>query len=248
MVCAPRHRDDDISHHKLPRARRLALHDAGGLLIADAGRQEGWRWIFYVNLVAGLIAVPAAARFLPKPVRRSRTSGDLAGAGLLTAGLMLILFPLIEGRPLNWPTWSYLCLAASAPVLGSLAVWEKRVATRGARPLIPPRVVTRRSFAQGGAFALLYFASFTSIFFMLAVVWQDGFRHGALASGLIVTPVRDRRDDHRSQQHPPRGQTRAPDPHTGLRRRDRRPDRTAGRLPQHRAAKRSRRQAPLTPG
>jgi EmrB/QacA subfamily drug resistance transporter len=161
---------------------------AGGLLIAAAGRHEGWRWIFYVNLVAGLIAIPAAARYLPKPVSRPRTHGDLLGAGLLTAGLLLILFPLIEGRSLGWPIWSYLCFAAAAPVLIGLAIWEKRVEARGARPLIPPRVVYRQTFARGATFALLYFASFTSIFFTLAVVWQDGFRHSALASGLVVTP------------------------------------------------------------
>jgi hypothetical protein len=54
--------------------------------------------------------------------------------------------------------------------------------------LISPRVVRQPAFATGAVFALAYFASFTSIFFSLAVTWQEGFGHGALASGLVVSP------------------------------------------------------------
>jgi EmrB/QacA subfamily drug resistance transporter len=160
----------------------------GGVLITTIGAHDGWRWIFYVNLVVGLAALPAAFVFLPAPARRPSQKSDPVGAGLLTAGLLLILFPLIEGRTLGWPLWLYGCLAAAVPVLAGLARWELRLDRLGARPLIPPRVVGRPAFARGGAFALLYFASFTSVFFVLAVVWQDGFGHSALASGLVVTP------------------------------------------------------------
>jgi len=54
---------------------------AGGLLISAGGPHSGWRWIFLVNLAIGLVAVPAAARFLPAPVRGARQHADLAGLG-----------------------------------------------------------------------------------------------------------------------------------------------------------------------
>lgn len=160
----------------------------GGLLITAAGPNPGWRWIFLVNLAIGAAAVPAAVRFLPTPVRRTRQPGDAGGIGLLTAALVLVLLPLIEGQTSGWPAWTYGCFAAAVPLLAGLWLWERRAEQAGRTPLIPPRVVRRPVFATGAAFALLYFASFTSIFFSLAVTWQEGFGHGALASGLVVSP------------------------------------------------------------
>jgi EmrB/QacA subfamily drug resistance transporter len=160
----------------------------GGLLITAAGPHTGWRWIFLVNLAIGAAAVPAAVRFLPAPVRRARQHADAGGIGLLTAALVLVLLPLIEGQTLGWPAWTYGCFAAAVPLLAGLWWWERRAEQAGRTPLIPPRVVRRPVFATGAAFALLYFAAFTSIFFSLAVTWQEGFAHGALASGLVVSP------------------------------------------------------------
>jgi EmrB/QacA subfamily drug resistance transporter len=161
---------------------------AGGLLISAGGAHSGWRLIFLVNLAIGLVAVPAAARFLPSPVRGARQHADLAGLGLLTAALVLMLLPLIEGQTDGWPWWTYCCLAASVLLLAGLWRWENRTERAGYRPLISPRVVRQPAFATGAVFALAYFASFTSIFFSLAVTWQEGFGHGALASGLVVSP------------------------------------------------------------
>jgi EmrB/QacA subfamily drug resistance transporter len=161
---------------------------AGGLLIAAFGGQSGWRWIFFVNLVIGLVAVPAAVKFLPAPVRRPRERADGGGVALLTIALLLLLVPMIEGQSSGWPAWTYACFAAAVPLLATLAIWEVRVERAGRVALIPPRVVRRPAFATGALFALLYFASFTSIFFSLAVTWQDGFAHSALATGLVVSP------------------------------------------------------------
>ena len=161
---------------------------AGGLLISAFGPHSGWRWIFLINLVIGLGALPMAARFLPVPVRKPREQTDTVGIALLTLTLVMILVPLIEGETLDWPLWTYCCFAAAAPMLAALWRWERRVEQRGRTPLFPPRVIRRPAFAAGGTFALVYFAAFTSIFFILAVTWQDGFGHSALASGLVISP------------------------------------------------------------
>jgi EmrB/QacA subfamily drug resistance transporter len=161
---------------------------AGGLLISAAGTGTGWRWIFLINLVIGVVAIPAAVRWLPTPVRHGRPQADLGGISLITFALLLILVPLIEGQTLDWPIWTYVCLAAAPIAFIGLAYWERHVQAQGRIPLIPPRLIARPTFASGAALALLYFASFTSIFFSLAVTWQEGFAHAALASGLVVSP------------------------------------------------------------
>jgi MFS family permease len=161
---------------------------AGGLLISAGGSQAGWRLIFLVNLAIGLIAVPAAMRWLPAGTRGQHQRADLPGIALLTATLLAILVPLVEGRGLGWPAWTWASFGLAVPLAVALWRWERHAEASGRTPLIPPRVVRRPSFAIGASFAALYFASFTSIFFSLAIAWQDGFAHSALASGLVVTP------------------------------------------------------------
>jgi EmrB/QacA subfamily drug resistance transporter len=161
---------------------------AGGLLIASIGTGSGWRWVFLVNLVIGAVAVPAAVWLLPARPRRSGERADYAAVTLLCGALLLILFPLIDAQTHGWSLPSFVSIAAAAPVLVGLAAWELRMERAGRTPLIPPRIVRRPAFSAGTVFGLIYFASFTSIFFVLSVVWQDGFGHSALMTGLLSVP------------------------------------------------------------
>ncbi len=68
------------------------------------------------------------------------------------------------------------------------ALWERRVANRGASPLVPPHLFSHPSFTGGTLLALVYFAAFTSIFFTISLLWQAGLGHTALESGLVSIP------------------------------------------------------------
>ncbi len=161
----------------------------GGILIQTFGETHGWRLVFWVNLPLGAVALLAAVMFLPASTER-RISGkvDWLGFLLITASLVAILVPLIEGQGSAWPVWSYLSVSAGLILLVIFAFWEIRVAQLNGDPLVPPHLFTRRSFTGGTVLALVYFAAFTSIFFTLSIFWQSGLGHNALAAGLISLP------------------------------------------------------------
>ena len=160
----------------------------GGLIIQASGADAGWRMVFDVNVPLGVLAVIAAVRLLPAGAENADTGADWAGLVLLSAGLVALLTPMIQGQQEGWPPWTYASLAGAVVLLALFAVWERHVERIGGNPLVPPRLFAHPSFTGGVLLALVYFAAFTSIFFTIALLWQAGLGHTALQSGLVVTP------------------------------------------------------------
>ncbi len=164
---------------------------AGGLIIQVFGDTDGWRLVFGVNLPIGLITLAAAWLLLPStppPKTAARTGTDWLGLLLLTAGLVSLLVPLIQGQDAGWPWWTYLMLAGAVFILIGFARWEIVYTRRGHDPLVPPRLFSHRAFTGGVGLALVYFAAFTSIFFTLSILWQAGLGHSALQTGIVLVP------------------------------------------------------------
>jgi EmrB/QacA subfamily drug resistance transporter len=160
----------------------------GGALIQLIGPTAGWRWVFLVNVVIGGAELPVAIRLLPRRHHPEEHKLDAVGSALLAATLLLFLFPMIEGRESGWPPWSWACLGGCAAVGAALAFWELRCERRGGEPVLQPRLLRHRSFAAGLLLALLYFGGFTSLFFTLSILWQQGLGRSALATGLLIVP------------------------------------------------------------
>ncbi|WP_235915463.1 MFS transporter [Puerhibacterium puerhi] len=165
----------------------------GGVLIEQGADDDAWRSIFYVNLPFGALAVLGALLLLPRGAARrqfaARTGTDLGGLALLTAALVALLVPLIQGESSGWPLWTWLCLAGGALLLVVFGAFELGVARRDrVSPLVPPHLFSHRAFTGGVILALVYFAAFTSIFFTISILWQTGLGHSALASGLVSIP------------------------------------------------------------
>jgi EmrB/QacA subfamily drug resistance transporter len=161
----------------------------GGLLILLAGVTDGWRWVFLVNLFIGAVALPVAWRLIPERHQAEEHRLDPVGNGLLAVVLLLILVPLVEGRVSGWPAWSWLLLGLAVPAGLALAWWETRLDRRGDEPVIQMGLLrTHRSFGMGQTVALLYFGGFTSLFFTLSIMWQEGLGRSALSAGLLLLP------------------------------------------------------------
>src|SRR5579875_976623 len=160
----------------------------GGLIIAGAGAHDGWRWVFLVNLFIGAVALPMAAWQLPRARSRTPRRFDPMGLVLLSAGLPLLLIPLAEGEQVGWPAWCYLCFGGCVIAFALLAWWEVRAEREGKDPLLKPSLLKQSSFSAGAVFAVVYFAGFTSVFFTISILWQEGLARSALMTGLVIMP------------------------------------------------------------
>jgi EmrB/QacA subfamily drug resistance transporter len=165
----------------------------GGLIIEAFGNEQGWRLVFWVNLPIGIVALIAAAILLPNGAESDaanapRAGIDWIGLFLVSAGLVALLVPLIEGQDQGWPFWTYITLVAGALLIVAFGFWEVAYSKRGKSPLVPPHLFSHPAFTGGTILALVYFASFTSIFFTISILWQSGLGHTALESGLVSIP------------------------------------------------------------
>src|SRR5215469_5031556 len=160
----------------------------GGLLIQHNLLGLGWRPIFLINVPVGIIAVAASAVL----VRESRAPRppklDPVGVGLVSAALLVLLYPLVQGRQLGWPTWTFVSMAASAPVF-ALFVWYEQVkARRDGSPLVPLRLFRERAFAVGMAIAVTFFLGIASFGLVLTLFLQIGLGFTPLHAGLTFLP------------------------------------------------------------
>ena len=160
----------------------------GGLLIQAFGNTDGWRYVFFVNLPIGIVALIATAMLVPNSPKQGATGLDVIGLLLLTGALSAILVPLIEGQDQGWPLWTFLSLAGGVVLLVLFALWERSVVARGKTALVPPHLFSHPAFTAGTFLALVYFAAFVSIFFSISLLWQAGLGHTALESGLVSIP------------------------------------------------------------
>jgi EmrB/QacA subfamily drug resistance transporter len=176
----------------------------GGLLISANVAGLGWRLIFWVNIPVGIAALALARRLVPESRAAESGTGsagrlDLRGAALLTAALVAILLPLLDGRQQGWPPWSWACLAAGPVILGLFAVHLRRAARHAGHPLLDPAIFAVRAFRAGVACQLLFYCQTAAGYLLLALYLQEGrglspMKAGGvfavLAVGFIATSLR----------------------------------------------------------
>src|SRR6516165_9466695 len=160
----------------------------GGLLIQHNLFGLGWRPIFLINVPVGIFAVIASAAL----VRESRSPRppklDPVGVGLISAALLLLLYPLVEGRQLGWPGWTFVSMAASVPVFALFVWWEQVKDRRDGSPLVPLRLFGQRQFSVGMAIAMTFFLGIASFGLVLTLFLQIGLGFTPLHAGLTFLP------------------------------------------------------------
>ncbi|HEY9440981.1 MAG TPA: MFS transporter [Streptomyces sp.] len=162
----------------------------GGLLIQVSGAADGWRWVFYVNLPIGFVCLLLARRLLPDTPSATRVRPrdlDPLGVLLLGAGVLALLLPFVQAQ--QWPgNTKWLLVGVAAVLLAAFVRWESRCAAHSTTPVLNMSLFRLRSFWLGCLMILMYFAGFTSIFFITTLYLQSGLHYSALDAGLAITP------------------------------------------------------------
>jgi EmrB/QacA subfamily drug resistance transporter len=155
---------------------------------------DGWRWIFYINVPIGVLALFVVLRNLNLPQRRSAHRIDFLGAALLTAGVVPLLLVAEKGREWGWGSGLSLGLIAVGVV--ALVLFVPRQAQMGEEAILPLRVFRNRVFTVSSAVSFLVgaamFGGLTSLPLYLQIVRGEsptraGLQLIPLMVGIILT-------------------------------------------------------------
>jgi EmrB/QacA subfamily drug resistance transporter len=163
----------------------------GGIAVASGPLVGGaviegisWQWVFWLNVPIGLILVPLAITLLRESHGPDKAL-DLPGLALASAGLLGVVWGLVNGNADGWTSAGIVgSLAAGMAFLVAFVVWELRTE----QPMLPMRFFRNRAFsAANGASLAMSFGMFGSIF-LLTQFFQTAQGFSPLESGLRVLP------------------------------------------------------------
>jgi EmrB/QacA subfamily drug resistance transporter len=175
------------------RATATALWGATGAVAAAAGPSlggvlvdwQGWRSVFYVNLLFGLPSLLPARRLLRESREPQAAVPDLFGAVLLACGIGALALGIVEGPDWGWSSSRVLGAFAASVLLIGAFVWRS---SRHPAPVIELSLFRVRSFAVANAggflFALGFYALLLCNVLFLTGVWG----YSILKAGVLLTP------------------------------------------------------------
>ena len=179
----------------LERARAIGVYafvaSAGGALGLLAGgvltQALNWHWIFFVNLPIGIVTLVLSLRLLPNDKGLGFGAGaDVAGALLLVASLMLVVYAIVEAATDGWSSAHTLGFGGAGVVL--LLAFLARQAT-AANPLMPLRVFRSRDVSAANLIQMSLVAGIFGVFFLGALYLEHVLGYDPIQIGLAFLPL-----------------------------------------------------------
>lgn len=148
----------------------------------------GWRWVFYVNMPVGVLAVITAGIALPGQMRRVEHRIDVLGAITLVAGTVPLLLGFSwAGTEYPWGSWQVLTCFALAAVFLALSLFV--IEPRAAEPIITPSLFRNRIFALSVLASFLLSAGMFGAIMYIPLFLQAVVGISATNSGTLLMPM-----------------------------------------------------------
>ncbi len=148
----------------------------------------GWRWIFFINIPLGIMAVFMATTFLPPDDPHARKTGQVDWQGILFLALGLGAFQTVleQGQQDDWFSSAFIQRMALLSVVGiALFIWQE---LRIAHPAVDLRVLRYRSLAAGSIISLAVGMGLYGTVFVVPVFAQTVLQFTATKTGLMLVP------------------------------------------------------------
>jgi len=140
-----------------------------------------WEWIFFVNVPVGAAALALTPLLLAESRDARARSFDAPGAVLVTSALVVLVFALTQANDYGWSSFATIgLLAASAALLASFVVWERRVAD----PLVPFSIFRLRTVTGANVSGFILGTALFAMFLMLTLYAQQVLGYSPLKTGI----------------------------------------------------------------
>jgi len=161
---------------------------AGGALVSGDLLGTGWRMVFFVTVPVAVWAFGGALRLLPESRLPVAPKLDLFGTALAAGAIGLLVYPLIEGRELGWPAWTFALMAMSAATLATFVIHSRRRQAAGGDPLITASVFRKRSYTSAVTVLFLFFSGMSGVLLVFTLYLQLGRSFSPIHAGLTLVP------------------------------------------------------------
>ena len=160
----------------------------GGVLVSGDVFGLGWRTVFLINVPVGILLFIAALVVVPESRSADSPRLDLPGVFLVSLGLFLAVFALIEGREQDWAPWIWMMLGASPVILAIFVVYQSRRDKRDGSALVPPSLFNNRGYSAGVITQFALSSSIGAFFLILVLYLQVGLHYSAIDAALAALP------------------------------------------------------------
>jgi EmrB/QacA subfamily drug resistance transporter len=158
-----------------------------GLVLGGLMTEIGWRWVFFLPVPVALATLIAGIRLVPRDSRTVRPSRsfDVLGAVTLTAGMLLLVFTVVEAPDAGWASLRTLAsFAATAAILATFVAIERRRAV----PLVRLGILRSRSLVQANLGAMMLIGGWFGFQFIATLYMQQLRGWSPLETGLAIFP------------------------------------------------------------
>lgn len=144
----------------------------------------GWRWVFWINLPIGLIAIGLVLARLRESFGPAAAL-DIPGLLLIALAALALVWSLLRGNAVGWASAEVMGTLISGLVLATCFVfWELRAAA----PMVPMRLFASRALASGMSASVLFYAAMYGVLFLLPQFLQTTLGFDAFGAGLRLLP------------------------------------------------------------